>query len=85
MTDIGSKLPKGVVDVAGNFVGVRPQGMNIDHEYARLKKQVALLRNRIEGMGMTDEAPQPGILFSLLGVAVACAGMAAVSLLVRRS
>lgn len=48
-TPIGTPMPRGVVDVEHDFVGVRENGINERRELVRLRRQVASLRARIEG------------------------------------
>ncbi|KQV39985.1 hypothetical protein ASE37_23415 [Rhizobium sp. Root268] len=58
MTNIGEPIPRGVADVAHNFVGVPRQEVNLRHEYARLRKQVKLLRRRVEKLGVIPTKPR---------------------------
>ena len=46
---IGKPVPRGVVDVEHDFVGIPENGANEHRELARLRRQVAFLRARIEG------------------------------------
>lgn len=48
-TSIGKPVPLGVVDVEHDFVGIPENGINEHRELARLRRQVASLRARIEG------------------------------------
>ncbi len=54
---IGNALPRGVVDTHHDFVGVPEQGVNPKKDIARLRKQVASLRARIEARGFLDPKP----------------------------
>jgi hypothetical protein len=56
-SSIGKPLPRGVVDISHDFVGIPQQAMNPRLELARLQKQVALLRGRIEAQGFTEPKP----------------------------
>jgi hypothetical protein len=69
MASIGEPVPKGVVHVAHDFVGVHRQEVNVRHEIARLRKQVKLLRRRVENLGLMPTRPLPWRAY--FGVAVA--------------
>ncbi|KQV34446.1 hypothetical protein ASE37_16070 [Rhizobium sp. Root268] len=60
MANIGEPIPRGVADVAHDFVGVPRQEVNLRHEYARLRKQVKLLRRRAENAGLVPPKPRTG-------------------------
>ncbi|HEV7246207.1 MAG TPA: hypothetical protein VGN93_04375 [Shinella sp.] len=55
MEEIGSAVPKGVVDVQKGFVGIQFQKMNPHRELARLRKQVRQIRTRAENMGLLSQ------------------------------
>lgn len=55
MVKIGKPVPKGIVDVAHDFVGVPEQNINVRHEIGRLRKQVKLLRRRVKNAGLIPE------------------------------
>lgn len=46
---IGKPIPKGVVDVEHDFVGVQANDPNHQRQVAKLKKQVATMRRQIKG------------------------------------
>jgi hypothetical protein len=46
---VGKPIPKGVVDVEHDFVGVPDNDPNYQKQVAKLKKQVATMRRQIEG------------------------------------
>ncbi|KQV37655.1 MULTISPECIES: hypothetical protein [unclassified Rhizobium] len=58
MEEIGSPVPKGVVDVQKDFVGILPQEMNPDKELARLRRQMRQIRTRAENLGLLAANPR---------------------------
>ncbi|WP_143523705.1 hypothetical protein [Pararhizobium arenae] len=52
MDEIGKPVPKGVVDVSRDFVGVEEHNVNVEKELSRLRKQVSHLRTRAENLGL---------------------------------
>ncbi len=70
--EIGSRLPRGVIDVEHDFVGVPKQVVNVKRELSRLSRQVASLRTRIETTGLSapreNKATAAGIAITTLVV-----------------
>jgi hypothetical protein len=71
MDEIGKPVPKGVVDVSRDFVGVEEQNVNVEKELSRLRKQVSRLRMQAENLGLTarerggtSNALIAGVMFS---------------------
>ena len=83
MDEIGSVVPRGVVDVQKDFVGIEPQQMNPHKELARLRRQVRHLRNRARDMGLlsADAEPQTNRISRVLVMA----GLAAIAFALWRS
>ena len=76
MTEIGTPVPKGIVDPANDFVGIAPQEINFAKEITRLRRQLRRLRTQAENM---DWVPRPDHrLRTLAGLAlsVGVAGLA---------
>ncbi|MEK1931586.1 MAG: hypothetical protein AAAC47_17765 [Pararhizobium sp.] len=67
---IGNPLPRGVVDISHDFIGVPSQGVNPKKELARLRKQVASLRAGIEAQGVSGAKPAKLTAFYVAAAAV---------------
>jgi len=70
MADIGLPIPRAIVDLNNDFVGIRPQKINAAKEINRIRKQVRRLQTRAENMGLVVTRPKRRT-YRLAGVAVA--------------
>lgn len=77
MEEIGLPVPRGVVDVHENFVGIHPQEMNPHKELARLRKQVRQIRTRHQNKGLISrDTEQRTIGLARLAMMIGLAGFA---------